>query len=515
MTKTLYLLLPLALLFSCKQKPSPETTAKETAPVPYEEKYRPQYHFSPDHNWTNDPNGLIFYKGEYHLFYQYNPYGNTWGHMSWGHAVSKDLLHWQHVPVAIDEYANAGGADSTMIFSGSAVADDQNTSGFFPKDSGGIVSIYTSHVHSRGQQLRQHQSVAYSSDLGRTFTRYEHNPVLDIGLKDFRDPKVMWYAPEKKWVMTVVIPDQFKAQFYTSKNLRDWTLLSTFGPLGDTAKIWECPDLVQVPDVADPSKKKWVLLISNSHPQGPKYVGMQYFVGNFDGKKFTPDHPSQYPLYLEYGKDFYAAVTFSNLPAADGRTILLGWANNWAYGNHIPTSPWRSAMTLPRELYVANTPKGYRILQRPVRELANLRGDSIAFDSAGETTLDKASVIDYAFNGGSATGFGLTLHTGPNEETRIGYDKTKGEVFVDRAHSGPVFDAGFPSIERAPVSLQDGKLKLQIYVDHSIVEVYVNDGEQVITDQIFPTGDYVLKTWSEGGDAAVDVRLWKMRSVWK
>ncbi|MBL0742942.1 glycoside hydrolase family 32 protein [Chryseolinea lacunae] len=517
MKKIVFLLIPVVALLGCGRKAPVEAPAKTSTDSVkrYAENYRPQFHFSPDHNWTNDPNGLVYYQGEYHLFYQYNPYGDRWGHMSWGHAVSKDLLHWEHMPVAIEEYVDKTSGDSTMIFSGSAVADLTNTSGFFPKDSGGLVAIYTSHIHRRGQQLTQHQSIAHSSDRGRTFTRYENNPVLDIKLKDFRDPKVFWYAPEKKWVMTVVIPNRYQAQFYESKNLKDWKLLSTFGPLGDTAKIWECPDLMQVPDASDPSKKKWVLLISNSHPQGPTYVGMQYFVGNFDGKKFTPENPKQYPLYLDHGKDFYAAVSFSNVPEQDGRTIILGWANNWAYGQHIPTAPWRSAMTLPRELYLVKTASGLRLQQHPVRELATLRGDSVAMQASGETPIGKATEVEYVFTGGTATSFGITLATGANEQTRIGYDKTKGEVFVDRTASGNVsFDPAFPSIERAPASLKNGVLKLHVYIDHSIVEVYINDGDQVITDQIFPSSNYALKLWSEGGDAKTDLQIWDVKSVW-
>lgn len=498
---------------------SPKHKTEQTEPVQekkYTEKYRPAFHFSPDHNWTNDPNGLVYLDGEYHVFYQYNPLGNTWGHMSWGHAVSKDLLQWKHLPVALSEYIDKQSGDSTMIFSGSAVVDVNNTSGFFPKDSSGIVAIYTSHLHRNNKQLTQHQSIAYSNDRGRTFTNYQNNPVLDIKKKDFRDPKVFWYEHEKKWIMSVVIPDQFIAQFYESKNLKEWKFLSDFGPIGDTAKIWECPDLIEVSVAGQPEKKKWVLLISNSHPQGPRYVGMQYFVGNFDGKKFTADNPKQYPLYLDYGKDFYAAVTFNNIPKEDGRTILLGWANNWAYAQAIPTSPWRSAMTLPRELYLKNTAQGYRLIQKPIRELLSLRADSIDHHHLGSIFKEQAFEIEYEFIGGSTNNFGLTLATGKDEETIIGYDKAKEEVYLDRTKSGNVkFHPDFSSIERAPVKLKDGRLKLNIFIDHSIVEVFINDGEQVITDQIFPTSnEYEIKTFSKEGDAITNVNVWKMKSVW-
>ncbi|HEY9045767.1 MAG TPA: glycoside hydrolase family 32 protein, partial [Ohtaekwangia sp.] len=490
--------------------------AADSVKPAYTEQYRPAYHFSPAQNWTNDPNGLVYFKGEYHLFYQYNPYANVWGHMSWGHAVSNDLLHWEHLPVALREYTDKVSGDSIMIFSGSAVVDSANTSGFFKNGEGGIVAMYTSHVHKNNQQLLQHQSIAYSADKGRTFTRYENNPVLDKKLKDFRDPKVFWYAPGQKWIVTVVIPDKFKAQFYESKDLKEWKLLSEFGPIGDTAKIWECPDLVEVPLLDNPTKKKWVLLISNSHPQGPAYVGMQYFVGNFDGKKFIAENPKQYPLYLEYGKDFYAAVTFNNIPQRDGRTILLGWANNWAYGQAIPTHPWRSAMTLPREIYLRNTPAGYRIVQRPVKELLTLRGDSIPSELLGKVFPETSFEIEYELIESTSSHVGLKIVTGKNEESVIGYDRKKSEVYFDRTRSGNVaFHTAFASVERVPVKFQQGKLKLHVFVDNSIVEVYINDGEQVITDQIFPTStEYSLQQFSEGGNATTHIQVWKMKSIW-
>jgi fructan beta-fructosidase len=512
MMRVLFFIALLFIVVQCSQKPPETPDVKDTIKITYEEKYRPAFHFSPAKNWTNDPNGLVYYQGEYHLFYQYNPYGNIWGHMSWGHAVSKDLLHWEHLPVAIEEYM--GGGDSTMIFSGSAVADTLNTSGFFPEDSTGLVAIYTSHVHRGNDQLTQHQSIAYSKDKGRTFTRYDKNPVLDIKLKDFRDPKVFWYAPEQKWVMTTVIPDKFKVHLYESKNLKDWNFLSEFGPLGDTAKIWECPDLSPITVENGKGKKKWVLLISNSHPQGPTFVGMQYFVGEFDGIKFTPENPSRYPLYLEYGKDFYAAITYNNVPAKDGRTILLGWANNWAYGQKIPTAPWRSVMTLPRELTLRETKEGYRIIQKPIREAGTLRGDTIDIT---QPALPYALELECEFTPKKSKVFGLKLFQGEKEETILAYDVTKQEVYLDRTRSGNInFHPEFPSVERAPARLVNGKLKLHIFIDHSIIEVFINDGEQAITDQVFPSGaSNKIEFFSEGGETGKAIKAWGIKSTWK
>lgn len=391
--------------------------------------YRPQYHFSPSKNWTNDPNGLVYYEGEYHLFFQYNPYGNKWGHMSWGHAVSKDLIHWDELPVAIEEYKDAAG-DTVMIFSGSAVVTGDT-----------IAAIYTSH-----KPTRQNQSIAFSVDKGRTFKRYENNPVLDIGRKDFRDPKVFWYEQQKKWVMAAVVPDQHKVNLYESKDLRNWNFMSDFGKVGDTTKIWECPDLF-------PLSNKWVLLVSNSHPQGGPFVGMQYFVGGFDGTTFTVDDPSRYPLYVDYGKDFYAGVTFNNEPK--GKRIMIGWANNWAYAGDLPTNPWRGAMSMARELSLDPEMK---LRQVPITDMTR-----ISKSLAPADTIHVSGCV-------------------------IGYESDS--VYLDRRNAGNTsFNKNFPSIETAPARLLDGKVKLDIYFDQSIIEIFINDGEAVISDQVFPSNN--------------------------
>ncbi|MEJ0032690.1 MAG: glycoside hydrolase family 32 protein [Bacteroidota bacterium] len=383
--------------------------------------YRPKFHFTPQKNWTNDPNGLVYYDGEYHLFFQYNPYGDKWGHMSWGHAVSKDLLHWEELPVAIEEYVDSEG-DSVMIFSGSAVVSGDS-----------IVAIFTSH-----KSTKQSQSIAVSHDKARTFKVYKGNPVLDIGRKDFRDPKVFWYEPQKKWVMAAVVPDQHKVNLYESKDLKSWNFMSDFGKVGDTTKIWECPDLF-------PLSNKWVLLISASHPQGGPFVGMQYFVGDFDGTKFSVDDSSRYPLYVDYGKDFYAGITYNNEPG--GRRIMIGWANNWAYAGSVPTSPWRGGMSLPRELSLDSDLK---LKQVPAVEIESKK-----------VVFDKTDSIEVS-------------------GTWIGYNAITKNVFLNRMNKM------FPSIEKAPARLIDGKVKLEIFEDHSIIEVFINDGEAVISDQVFP-----------------------------
>lgn len=495
----------LILFAACQREKSEQKEANY-----YQEKYRPAFHFTPDKNWMNDPNGLVYYEGEYHLFYQYNPYGNTWGHMSWGHAVSKDLLHWEHLPVALEEYPDPVTGDSTMIFSGTALVDKNNTSGLCQgKDC--MIAIYTSNVHKDNQGLTQHQSLAYSNDKGRTWKRYDKNPILDIKRKDFRDPKVFWYEPQQKWLMATVIPDLYKVRFYESKNLLEWTQLSEFGPLGDTTRIWECPDLFELPIEDNPGKTKWVLSLSGGHPQGPKFVGMQYFVGQFDGTTFTANDPKQSPFYLDHGKDFYAGIIYNNIPKEDGRTIMIGWVNNWTYGNQIPTSPWRSAMSLPRKLSLKEMENGIRLIQTPVTEAKSLRTEMITDSVASEAVAE----IELELDTEQSEEMGLKLFKSDGEETIIGYRAKDQVLFLDRKKSGNVsFNPNFASIEEVSLKPINGKIKLHIFIDQSIIEVFANDGEATIADYAFPEkNNYKIETYSKGGKTP-EFKLWKLKSVW-
>jgi sucrose-6-phosphate hydrolase SacC (GH32 family) len=315
----------------------------------YHELWRLQYHFSPARTWTNDPNGLVWYKGEFHLFYQNNPFGDKWGHMSWGHAVSKDLLHWKELPVAIPE------ENGIMIFSGSAVVDANDASGLCqstePNDPSCLIAIYTGHTATL-----QTQNIAVSNDRGRTFTKYKGNPVLDLHMKDFRDPKVTWYAPAKKWVMAVSLPNEHKIRFYGSKNLLQWALLSEFGPAGATGGQWECPDLFEMSAAEKTDARKWVLIV-NVNPGGVQGgSAVQYFVGKFDGTAFHNDNPAEQTLWADWGKDYYAAVTYYDSPPGDMSKYLIGWFSNWEYANDEPTAPQRGAMAIPRELMLARRP---------------------------------------------------------------------------------------------------------------------------------------------------------------
>jgi len=311
----------------------------------YDETYRPQYHFTPAKNWMNDPNGPIYYKDEYHLFFQYNPFGNVWGHMSWGHAVSRDLVHWQHLPVAIPE------ENGIMIFSGSTVVDWHNSSGFCKEVSVAepscLVAIYTGHT-----EKLQTQNLAYSNDRGRTWTKYSGNPVLDLHMQDFRDPKVFWHEPSHKWVMVAALPTLHKVRFFGSTDLKHWSTLSDFGPAGGTAGVWECPDLFPLPVEGEGGQTRWVLSI-NLNPGGlAGGSGDQYFVGQFDGATFVNANPAEQVLWADYGKDFYASTSFSNILATDGRLALeLGVRRQ---GPHVPVArgaihPARAQLeTIPR-----------------------------------------------------------------------------------------------------------------------------------------------------------------------
>ena len=482
----------------------------------YKEPFRPQFHFTPHHNWMNDPNGLVYYKDEYHLFYQYNPMGNTWGHMSWGHAVSPDLVHWKYLPLAITE------DDKNMIFSGSCVVDKNNTSGFAEKPGQvPLVAIYTAHIipdKSKPDDYLQNQHIAYSLDDGRNWKKYEGNPVLDLNKKDFRDPKVFWYEADKKWIMATVLPHEHIVQFHSSTDLKTWSHLSDFGPAGDTNDIWECPDLLQVPVKDEPEKRKWVLINSQQ-------TTMQYFVGEFDGVRFQNENPADIILRPDYGPDFYAAVTYNNLPPGQD-PVLLGWANNWKYGQNIPTSPWRSAMSIPRGLWLKKTDSAWVLLQQPVLALQPLRGAVIEWNNkniTGEATFPaRGQVIELDADlipAKNAT-CGIRLAVGGGQSIIIGYEAAKQKLYIDRSNSGNTsFDNQFSKWQYAAtrVPLQDGKLRLHIFFDKSIVEVFANDGAAVLTAQLFPSlGHDGIEFFSNKGATRVPTaRVWPLESAWK
>ena len=650
-------------------------------PPTYTEQWRPQYHFTPPDTWMNDPNGMVYYDGEYHLFYQNNPFGNRWGHMSWGHAVSKDLVHWENLPLALAE------ENGVMIFSGSAVVDWNNTSGFGRDGKPPMVAIYTGHYTTKPLQ---NQQIAYSTDRGRTWTKYSGNPVLDIGEADFRDPKVIWHQPTGRWVMAVSWPHKRQVRFYASPDLKSWTHLSDFGPAGSTSGIWECPDLFPI-RVEGQRESRWVLVVNVGSGAPAGGSGTQYFVGDFDGSRFLPDpastpkpQPEWVPtgtvladfekgygdwqttgdafgsgpamgtwdgqqavdgfegrglvntfrggdgaqgtltsslfrvdqdylsfrigggrlpdqvgvnlwvndrivrsatganaerlswqswdvrelrgqqarlelvdratggwghlnadhfilasaparnateaaLWADFGRDFYAAVTWSDVPARDGRRLWLGWMSNWNYANDVPTFPWRSAMTVPRELTLRSTPSGLRMVQAPVKELEKLRETRhqlkrVKLDTAAawmeklnfpaglaEAELDLEKVPA----SGTVT---LTLQHGTVGVTLIRADLAAGTLEVDRTRSGRSdFHPAFAGVHTAPLRVDRGRLQLRLLVDVSSVEVFAQNGETVLTDLVLPeSSDLRVHLSAEGAARALQVRsasLWALRAA--
>jgi fructan beta-fructosidase len=472
-----FLLLACIPLFHCTYRQ--ETISDDSGVL---EKYRPLIHFSPSVNWTNDPNGLVYYHGEYHLFYQYNPYGTQWGHMSWGHAVSENLFDWTHLPVAIFE------TGSFMIFSGSAVIDTGNTCNFCPAGTPDcMIAVYTAHLNGKAQ----YQNLAWSSDSGITWNQYVKNPILDLGKKDFRDPKVFKYGDG--WRMVVSLPQEYKVLFYKSDDLVQWIKTGEFGKAGDTSKIWECPDLVEVPEDGSNEKSAWVLFISSGSPYGPSFTGMQYFVGNFDGNTFRPESTHAEPRWLDYGKDFYAAITYNNLPQGI-RPILIGWVNNWTYANDLPTLTWRGMMSVPRELNLVKLNNDLYLSQRPVviptihlDSLVSLTNQLLADNEKEITGMGRSCIIDFEATNRNALEFGVRVFRGKNESTKIGYNERTREYFIDRSHSGNVaFNKQFPTREYALAKTGETNIKLHIILDQSVVEVFAENGLTVLTEQVFP-----------------------------
>lgn len=473
----------------------------------YDEPLRPRFHFTPARNFMNDPNGLVFYKGEYHLFYQHNPFGEKWGHMSWGHAVSTDLLHWQHLPVALRE------EDGVMIFSGSAVVDRQNSSGLCTpagEDRSCLVAIYTG--HGRGKQT---QNIAASQDRGRTWKKYAGNPVIDLGLKDFRDPKVFWHEPTGRWIMVTVLPDQHKVRFFGSRDLKRWDALSDFGPAGATGGVWECPDLFELPVGNDPAKTRWVLDVDLNPGGVAGGSGNQYFIGTFDGTRFVNDNPPGRTLWADYGKDFYATLSFADVPPSDGRRIWMAWVSNWQYANEEPTAGWRGAQSVPRTLALRETREGPRLVQAPIAELETLRAQPQPDILGDAARLPPAADIVLELTPGDWNEAGVRLSNAAGEQVTVGVSARPLELFVDRRQSRRTpFHAAYPGRHAAPIEWRDGKIALRLLFDRSVVEVFGNDGEVVITDRVYPTQPLDRLELLPAGRGVSAARLWEIRSVW-
>ena len=486
----------------------------DTFDITNREIFRPVYHHTPAYGWMNDANGLVFKDGEYHLYFQYNPYGSVWGNMHWGHSVSRDLVHWQHLPVAIER--------DTMghIFSGSCVVDARNDAG---TGTNNIIAFYTSHRNMQPGHQRQVQCMAYSSDNGRTFTKYEGNPIITPfdGLENFRDPKVFWYAPQEKWVMIVSADKNMR--FYESRNLKDWTYMSEWGEgYGPQPNQFECPDFIQLPVDGDKQCMKWVMIVNIN----PGFVyggsGTMYFVGDFDGHRFTCDTKPDCVKWLDWGKDHYATVCFSN---TGDRTIAVPWMSNWQYANLTPSKgQYRSANALPRELNLYTAADGQLLLSAaPVKELSSLRGKE---EKIGDFNLGEKSVEHVADNGAFELQFrmqpaakgrtGVELSNAEGEKTLIYFDAENGRVVMDRAESGIVdfgkdiephqletsssrracvdgllhFVNDFAHATWAPVSDIAAAHEVRIFADRSSIELFVDGGRVAMTNLVFPTKPY-------------------------
>lgn len=498
----------------------------------YTDPHRPQFHFSPATGWMNDPNGMVFYEGEYHLFYQFYPDATVWGPMHWAHAVSKDMVHWEHLPIAL--YPDSLG----YIFSGSAVVDWNNRSGFGKAGKPPLVAIYTYHdmiAEKAGRKGYQSQATAYSNDRGRSWTKYSGNPVITNTelLPDFRDPKVIWHETSQQWVLALAVKDHL--QLWGSKDLKNWEYLSDFGKTSGTHKgVWECPDLFPM---SVNGQEKWVLLL-NINPGGPTGgSGTQYFVGQFDGKNFSldpdfaPSVSNEKAVWLDYGSDNYAGVTWSDVPKSDGRRLFMGWMSNWDYATVVPTQLWRSAMTLPRTLELKKTPAGYRVFSQPVQELKKLRQrtyslENIALNGTLELseklgftpTLSEVTLeIELPENGSGE--FGIEISSSQNERYRVGYNFAKKAFFSDRQQAGEAsFSNKFLSgVHFAPRILEGRKLSMHVFFDAASAELFADQGATVVTDNFFPKQDFSrLSLFSDGGKVVITkADFYSLKSIWK
>ena len=490
------------------------------------ERFRPLYHHTPKYGWMNDPNGMFYKDGVWHLYYQWNPYGSQWENMTWGHSTTKDLIHWQAEPMAIEP--DGLGA----IFSGSAVVDSDNTAGF---GHNAIIAMYT----SAGQA--QTQSIAYSTDGGLTFTKYSGNPVITYNAPDFRDPKVFWHEPTQRWIVVLAVGQE--VQFYSSKNLKEWKYESSFGrEYGCHDGVWECPDLFKLEaggmyyeaKMGENGKfnqkgmindlvnygSKWVLLL-NINPGGP-FGGSatQYFVGQFDGHKFTCEDEPKETKWMDYGKDHYATVTFHNGP--NGRVVALPWMSNWQYAGVVPTKQFRSANGLPRDLQLMQLGGETYLVSTPSEELLALRGKAVKKGSVSGSKVLKdllkenggAYELTASLNMQRGEELTLTLYNNKGEEVSLCFNTAKKEYSMDRTKSGDVsFSNDFACVTRAPLP-DVGNYGLRVFVDRSSIEVFVDPGNgksglNPMTNLVFPSEPYNhLRVTSKGKAKAENIVIY-------
>ncbi|MBM1105676.1 glycoside hydrolase family 32 protein [Aurantibacter crassamenti] len=504
------------MLVSCKGEPkNSKNVSIVTDSVPNgenEKLYRPNFHFTPKKGWMNDPNGMFYYNGYYHLYYQHYPDGTTWGPMHWGHAISKDLISWVEKPIAL--YPD----DKGYIFSGSAVVDVDNTSGFSEKSKTPVVAMFTYHDMKKEKADKidvETQAIAYSLDEGLTYEKYEGNPVVkNPDIRDFRDPKVNWDEERKQWTMVLAAGQEI--MFYASQDLKEWELISTFGEgIGNHGGVWECPDFFQLP-VKDSEETKWVLLVS-INPGGPNGgSATQYFVGDFDGKVFTIDQnfkeqqADDHTFWVDHGRDNYAGVTWSNVTTANGGKLFIGWMSNWLYANNVPTDNWRSAMTIARELSLIKSNGTYRLISNPVNELKGYRGKKVADKNIaieGETILVTSKTvnltkteINFEIPDLADGTYTFVLSNDKGDELSFGYEATENSFFVDRNKTG---ENGFSEkfsdrISKAVRTANSDTLTGKIILDKTSIEIFFDEGETVMTEIFFPKVPFqTLSTWSD------------------
>ncbi|NKI31673.1 glycoside hydrolase family 32 protein [Croceivirga thetidis] len=509
-------LLVLFLLCSCIRQSGKTLEVVETKV--YAEKYRPQYHFSPPTGWMNDPNGLVYHDGLYHLFYQYYPHATVWGPMHWGHAVSSDLINWDNKPIAL--YPDKNG----FIFSGSAVVDKNNTSGFGTHGKIPLVAIFTYHDmegEKSGRSDFQTQGIAFSLDNGETWEKYEGNPVIgNVDTKDLRDPKVFWHEGTESWIMALVAGDH--AKFYRSKNLKEWDNISDFGQnQGAHGGVWECPDLFPL-KVEGTDEEKWVLIISigNGAPNGGS--GTQYFVGDFDGTTFSSEQKEY--KWLDWGTDNYAGVTYNDTP--DGQRKFIGWMSNWQYALKTPTSTWRSAMTLPRNLGLKKIEGEYVLVNYPVQAINAIISDtsteSFELEASekkiwANTTLSQSKVSLSL----PKKDFVVSFSNDGGEEFRLIFDSASNLVMLDRTTAGQD-DFNYQFGNKLHYMILDDKtsesMKLEFFIDNASCELFINDGENVMTSQFFPSEGFSKFSIENMADETIvvsDFAIAEVKGIWK
>ncbi len=460
-------------------------TLSDTFDTANREKYRPAYHHTPLYGWMNDPNGMFYDNGVWHLYYQYNPFGSKWQNMTWGHSTSRDLLHWEHHAPAIEPQAMGS------IFSGSAVTDKNNTAGF---GTDAVVAMYTA------ADASQTQNIAFSHDGGLTFDIYPGNPVITLE-SEARDPKVFFNPATGEWNMTLAHALDHEILFFSSKDLRHWNFNSAFGKVAAQGGVWECPDLFEL--TTPEGNKKWVLIV-NLNPGGPfGGSGVQYFTGDFDGKTFTPDRDSSGNVptkWLDYGKDNYALVSWFDAP--QNRRTAIGWMSNWQYAADVPTMQFRSANTLPRDLSLFTDADGeLRVASAPSPEVDGLRAG--IFKKSGSVSISKKART-FALPAGNdgiceicltldspSADVDITLANPQGEKVVLNYNAADRTLSFDRTQSGRTdFSLDFPAVTVAPTFESNGKLSLRLFVDRSSIEVFANGGRSCMTNLVFPSQPY-------------------------